>query len=268
VVRRFAFRLFVALTLLFMAAPIISVMVSSFSGGAIFVFPPSAFTVRWYSQIPFSYLQALKVSLQVGAGATTIALLVGVPAGLALVRGHLPGSRMLSAICLMPLMVPSLVLGVAALQFANVIFDEFQVSLAETILGLTLAHSAFTIPFVVRAIIAGQIQVNDDIENAAMNLGAGPLRVFLTVTLPMLRPAILSGAIAAFLISFDDVPIALFLGGGQVTTLPVLILNSIQFDLSPALLALSSIVAGSILLLIAICGKVFGLDKVFGTVKA
>jgi putative spermidine/putrescine transport system permease protein len=266
--RRFAFRIFVTFTFLFLVAPIISVAVSSVSGGAIFVFPPSAFTLKWYSQIPLSYLQALKVSLEVGAGATAIAVIVGVPAGLALVRGHLPGSRTLSAVCLMPLMVPSLVIGVAALQFTNVIFDEFHLSLVETVFGLTLAHSAFTIPFVVRAVIAGQIQLNGDLENAAMNLGARPMRVFVTVTLPMLGPAVLSGAIAAFLISFDDVPIALFIGGGEVTTLPVRILNSIQFDLSPAILALSTLVAGSILILIALCGKVFGLDKVFGTVKS
>src|SRR6478672_2662961 len=114
--QRFAFRVFVALTLLFLVAPIIAVAVSSVSGGAIFVFPPSGFTLQWYSQIPLSYLQALKVSLEVGAGATAIAVIVGVPAGLALVRGHLPGSHVLNAICLMPLMVPSLVIGVAALQ--------------------------------------------------------------------------------------------------------------------------------------------------------
>lgn len=266
--RRIAFRSFITLMLLFMVAPIIAVAISSVSGGSIFVFPPSDFTFKWYSEIPIAYLQALVVSLEVGAGATAIAVLVGVPAGLALVRGQLPGSRTLSAICLMPLMVPSLVIGVAAMQFANVIFDVFQLSLAETVPGLTLAHSAFTIPFVVRAVVAGQVQMNGDIENAAMNLGATPLRVFFTVTLPMLGPAVLSGAIAAFLISFDDVPIALFLGGGDITTLPVRILNSIQFDLSPAILALSTIVAGSILLLIALCGKLFGLDRVFGTVKS
>jgi putative spermidine/putrescine transport system permease protein len=259
---------FVALIFLFMVAPIISVAVSSFSGGAMFVFPPSALTLKWYSQIPLSYFQALIVSLEVGVGATAIAVVVGMPAGLALVRGHLPGSRTLSAICLMPLMVPSLVIGVAGLQFLNAVYDTFHLALAQTVLGLTLAHSALTIPFVVRAVIAGQVQMNDDLENAAMNLGAAPLRVFWTVTLPTLRPAVLSGAIAGFLISFDDVPVALFLGGGDVTTLPVRILNSLQFDLSPAILALSTIVAGSIVLLIALCGKVFGLDKAFGTMKS
>ena len=73
------------------------------------------------------------------------------------------------------------------------------------------------------------------------------MRVFMTVTLPMLGPAVMAGAIAAFLISFDDVPVALFIGGGEVTTLPVRILNSIQFELSPVLLALSTVVAGAIL---------------------
>jgi len=265
---RWSLRLFVTAVFVFMLAPIGFVMISSVSGGAIFVFPPSSFTLKWYSQIPASFFQALEVSLEIGAGATAIAVAVGVPAALALVRGHLPGSRALSAVCLMPLMVPSLVIGVAGLQFANVIFDTFHLVLAETVPGLTLAHSALTIPFVVRSVIAGQVQVDGDIENGARNLGAPPIRVFFTVTLPMLQPAIVSGAIAAFLISFDDVPIALFLGGGNVTTLPVRILNSIQFDLSPAILALSTIIAGSILLTVALCGKIFGLDRVFDTVKS
>ena len=172
--RRLSIHVFVGLTFLFMMAPIVFVAISSLSDGAIFVFPPSAFTLKWYSQIPISYFVALKISLEVGAGATAIAVIVGVPAGLALVRGNLPGSRLLSAICLMPFMVPSLVIGVAALQFINVVFDVFRLSLAETVYGLTLAHSALTIPFVIRSVIGGQIQLNKDIENAARNLGAGP----------------------------------------------------------------------------------------------
>ncbi|HUC62423.1 MAG TPA: ABC transporter permease [Alphaproteobacteria bacterium] len=259
---------FVGLIFLFMVAPIVAVAVSSVSGGAMFVFPPASFTLDWYSQIPLVYFQALLISLEVGIGATAIAVVVGMPAGLALVRGRLPGSRALSAFCLMPLTIPSLVIGVAGLQFLNTVYDLFHIALAESVLGLTLAHSALTIPFVVRAVVAGQVQMNGDLENAAMNLGAAPVRVFWTVTLPTLRPAVIAGAIAAFLISFDDVPIALFLGGGDVTTLPVRIFNSLQFDLSPAILALSTIVAGSIILLIALCSKVFGLDRAFGTVKS
>jgi len=251
--------------LLFLVAPVVSVAVSSFSGGPIFVFPPAHFTLAWYGRIPSEYFSALLVSLEVGIGATGVAVIVGVPAGLALVRGYLPFSRALNSFCLTPLMIPTLVIGVAALQFANVIYDVFKLSLMESVLGLVLAHSAFTVPFVIRAVIAGQAQFDHDIEDAALSLGATPVRTFFTVTLPALAPSIASGAILAFLVSFDDVPVALFLGGGSATTLPVQIFNGTQFDLSPAILALSAIVSGGVLLSIAISGKIFGLDKFLGT---
>jgi len=251
--------------LLFLVAPVVSVAVSSFSGGPIFVFPPSSFTLAWYGQIPPEYFHALTVSLEVGIGATATAVAVGVPAALALVRGYLPFSRALNALCLTPLMIPTLVIGVAALQFANVVYDAFKLSLLESIFGLILAHSAFTIPFVIRAVIAGQARFDHDIEAAALSLGATPVRTFFTITMPALAPSIASGAILAFLVSFDDVPVALFLGGGSATTLPVQIFNGTQFDLSPAILALSAIVSGGVLVFIAISGKIFGLDKFVDT---
>ncbi len=261
---RLGLRVAVALVFLFMIAPILSVMVWSFSGGRLFVFPPSAWTLKWYGSIPPAFLAALKVSLLTAIGATVVGVAVGVPAALALVRGALPFSRALSAICLSPLMVPGLVIGVASFQFMNVIFDVFRLSLLESVPGLILGHAAFTVPFVIRAVIAGQVQYDAAIEEAALSLGATPLRAFFTVTLPMLAPAVASGAIFAFLMSFDDVPVALFVGGGSATTLPVLILNSVQFNFSPDILALCSIVAGAIVLLVALCSRLFGLDKFTG----
>lgn len=262
---RIGLRAWVALVFLFLVAPILSVFVWSFSGGRLFVFPPSDWTLRWYGAIPADFLAALKVSLLTAIGSTALGLTVGVPAALALVRGALPFNRTLSALCLSPLMVPSLVLGVAAFQFMNVIFDLLRLSLLESVPGLVLAHAAFTVPFVIRAVIAGQVQYDTSVEEAALNLGATPLRAFFTVTLPMLAPAVASGAIFAFLMSFDDVPVALFVGGGRSTTLPVMILNSVQFNFSPELLALSSIVAGAIILLIVLCGRLFGIDKFMGS---
>jgi putative spermidine/putrescine transport system permease protein len=245
----------------FLVAPVVAIMVWSFSGGPLFAFPPSAFTLRWYGQIPVSYLAALRVSLVAALGTTVVAVAVGVPAALALVRGNFPMRRVLSALCLSPLMVPTLVIGVAAFQFAYVILDLFHVSLLESVAGLILGHTAFTIPFVIRAVIGGQVQFDPTLEEAAMNLGATPFHAFRTVTLPTLAPAVAAGAIFAFLMSFDDVPVALFLGGGSTTTLPVRILNSVQFDLSPQVLALCTVVAVAIVALVALWSRLFGLDK-------
>lgn len=260
---RFALRLAVGAILIFLVAPLVSVIVSSFSGGPLFVFPVTDITLKWYGDIPPEFFRSLLVSIEVGAGATVAAIVLGVPAALALARGKLPFSRALTTLCLTPLMLPTLVIGVAALQFINALSD-YGVSLSQTVLGLTLAHTAFTVPFIIRAVIAGQIQYDRQIEDAAMSLGAAPLRTFLSVTMPLLAPAVASGAILAFLTSFDDVPIALFLGGGNATTLPVQIFNSLQFNLSPAILALSTIITVGVLALVALSGKALRLDRFLG----
>jgi len=267
VIGRLAYRLGVGVVLVFLVAPLLSVIVSSFSGGPLFVFPMSTFTFKWYRDISPDYFDALRVSLEVGVGATAIAVVLGVPAALALVRGRLPMSRTLTTICLTPLMLPTLVIGVAALQLVNALSD-FGISLAQTIPGLVLAHTAFTIPFVIRAVIAGQLQFDRQVEDAAMSLGATPLRTFFTVTVPLLGPSVASGAILAFLMSFDDVPIALFLSGGNTTTLPVQIFNSLQFNLSPEILALSTIITVGVVVLVVTSGRMLGLNRLLGGERA
>jgi putative spermidine/putrescine transport system permease protein len=251
----------VVLIAIFLIAPIAAVGIWSFSGGPIFAFPPGPLTTRWYASIPASYLDALQVSLVVALCTTLFAVLVGVPAALALVRGNLAMRKGLSALFLSPLMVPTLVIGVAAFQFANVLYDLLRISLVESVPGLVLGHTAFTIPFVIRAVIGGQVQYDLSLEEAAVSLGATPFTAFRTVTLPVLAPAVASGALFAFLMSFDDVPVALFMGGGRATTLPVRILNSVQFDLSPQVLALCTVVAGAIVVMVVLWSRLFGLEK-------
>ena len=185
--------IFVCLVVLFLLLPVLSVAVSSVSSSALFVFPPTGFTWRWYGAISPTYLSALRVSVIVAIGSTALALAVGVPAGLALVRGKLPFAQEVTAVFLSPLTVPSLIIGVAVFQFSPILWSSFGLPVAGTIAGLVLAHSTFTVPFVIRAVVAGQTQFDYSIEEAAISLGSPPLRVFFTVTLPVLSPAIVSG---------------------------------------------------------------------------
>jgi putative spermidine/putrescine transport system permease protein len=194
-----------------------------------------------------------------------IALGVGIPGALALARGRFPGRDALNAICLSPLMVPALVMGVAAFQFSLVIWDWSHVTLGGTIPGLVIGHLTFAIPFVVRAVLAGHTRFDYSIEEAAQNLGASPWRTFFHVTLPILRPGVASGAIFAFLISLDEVPISLFMGGGDATTLPVKIFTAMEISFGGDILAVASvIVVVSVLLMLAL-DRVVGLERLFAT---
>jgi putative spermidine/putrescine transport system permease protein len=254
-----------AATFLFLLAPIVIVVVSSFSAIGVLSFPPQSFTTRWYSEIDPAYYRALVVSLITATMTVVIALVVGIPGALALARGRFPGRDALNAICLSPLMVPALVMGVATFQFSLIIWDWSHITLGGTIPGLVIGHLTFAIPFVVRAVLAGHTRFDYSIEEAAQNLGASPWRTFFHVTLPILRPGVASGAIFAFLISLDEVPISLFMGGGDATTLPVKIFTAMEISFGGDILAVASvIVVVSVLLMLAL-DRVVGLERLFAT---
>jgi len=252
-------------TFLFLLAPIVIVVVSSFSAIGVLSFPPQSFTTRWYSEIDPAYYRALAVSLITATMTVVIALGVGIPGALALARGRFPGRDALNAICLSPLMVPALVMGVATFQFSLIIWDWSHITLGGTIPGLVIGHLTFAIPFVVRAVLAGHTRFDYSLEEVAQNLGASPWRTFFHVTLPILRPGVASGAIFAFLISLDEVPISLFMGGGDATTLPVKIFTAMEISFGGDILAVASvIVVVSVLLMLAL-DRVVGLERLFAT---
>lgn len=252
----------------FLLLPLVMVVAASFSAGAPLAFPPPGFTTQWYRSIPGDFLDALKMSLFVGGGATLISTVVGTLAALGLQRGAIPGRKMLATLCLSPLMVPTLVIGVAGFQFTLVIWDAFGISMLDSPIGIMLGHSAFAVPFVIRSAVAAQSLYDMSLEEAALNLGASPTQTFFKVTLPLLMPGIAAGAIFAFLASFDDVPVALFLGGTGTVTLPVKIFTSIEFSFDASIMAIATIViAGSMALMIAI-DRLIGIEKILGSGRA
>jgi putative spermidine/putrescine transport system permease protein len=249
----------------FLLAPITVVVISSFSAVGVLSFPPHSFTTRWYSEIDPSYYRALYVSLTVATIAVIIAVLVGVPGALALARGRFPGREILNAVCLSPLMVPALVMGVAAFQFSLLLWDRFHVVLGGTITGLVAGHLTFAIPFVVRSVLSAHAHYDFAIEEAAQNLGATPVHTFWHVTLPILRPGIASGAIFSFLISLDEVPISLFMGGDSATTLPVKIFTAMEISFGGDILAVASVIVVASVLLMLILDRLAGLERLFAS---
>lgn len=258
-------RVILVLTFVFLLAPIVVVVISSFNAVGVFSFPPRSFTTRWYSEIDPAFYHAVLVSLVVAALTVAIAVVVGVPGALALARGRFPGRDVLNALCLSPLMIPALVIGVAVFQFSLVVWDFSHLTLGGTIAGLVIGHLTFAIPFVVRAVLASHTRFDLSLEEAAQNLGAPPLQTFFAVTLPILRPGIASGAIFAFLMSLDEVPIALFMGGGDATTLPVKIFTAIEISFGGDILAVSSLIVLASVVLMLILDRTVGLERLFAT---
>jgi putative spermidine/putrescine transport system permease protein len=264
-IRKAVLPLVVAAGFVFLLAPIVIIVVSSFNAGSVLAFPPEHFSTRWYWLIKPTFLDALEVSLITATITALVSIVLGVPAALALSRGRFPGRTALNSLCLSPLMVPALVTGVALYQFSLTIWDLTGFTTGGTIFGLVCGHLTFGIPFVVRSVLAGHARFDRALEEAAQNLGASPLVTLWRVTVPVLRPSIVSGGIFAFLMSMDDVPIALFIGGGSATTLPIRIFTSIEFDFSGDIMAVSALIVMASAALMVILDRTVGLESFFGS---
>ncbi|MBM3598213.1 MAG: ABC transporter permease [Alphaproteobacteria bacterium] len=261
-------RAIIVFVFVFLLLPLVFVVVTSF-GDAAMTFPPRSFSLEWYGAIPQPFITGLKVSLIVGGSTAFIAAVVGTGAALAITRGRFRGLKILAMFCLLPLMVPSLVIAVALFQFTGILWDIARIEIGGTLIGLILGHTAIAIPYVVRAVIAGHAHFDPTLEEAALNLGASKWRTLLSITLPVLIPGIVSGAVFAFLVSFDDVPIALFMGGDEATTtMPVKIFTSIEYSMKPDVMAVSALVIYVSLALMILLEKTLGLERFFGTGRA
>ncbi|MGD8190615.1 ABC transporter permease [Brevibacillus ginsengisoli] len=248
------------LVLLLVNAPFLVIIPSSFTEAGYLAFPPEGFSWQWYSMIldrP-EFVESFWFSLQLAVISAVLATVIGTLAAFAISKYKFRGSRFINSLLLSPLTVPSLIIGIAALLFFT------RVGLAGTFTGLLLAHVLISIPYVVRLVLTGLTSFDFTLEKAGYMLGASPLRVFWDVTLPLLRPAIISGMIFSFLTSFDNVTISLFLVAPDTTTLPLAIFSYMQETLDPLVASISSVVILLSLLFILLLEKMYGLDRMFG----
>lgn len=221
----------------FLLAPILVIIGVSFNKSALFDFPPTEWSLRWYATLIGSreWREAFWLSLWLAVSVTGVALVLGVPAAYALARSRFPGHRIVSFFLLSPMIVPVIVL---ALGF-YVIFAPL--GLIGRPLGLLLAHTVLALPVVIVIVQAAFQRVDASVELAARACGASFARTFWHVSLPSVRPALFSAGAFAFLTSFDEVVLALFLGGPQAVTLPKRIWEAVKFELDPSLTAVSSL---------------------------
>ncbi len=262
---RLLFRIFIALIYLFLMAPLLFVVISSFGDAAMLSFPPAGFTLKWYETLSDTLVSALLVSVEAAAAATLISTAAGVWVALAIARGRGRFTGALKAMSIAPLAVPHLAIGIALYQAAQLAWDFSGLEIAGSFWGLVLGHSVIALPYVVRGTLAGHAHLDPSIEEAAATLGATRWRVFRTVTLPAIRPGLIAGGFLAFLASFDDVPVALFMGGGDnSTTFPLQVLASLEFALKPDIMAMSTIVIAASAILAVVLDRLFGLERVLG----
>ena len=235
--RRLVAGSYVALVLAFLMLPVAVVVLASFSTSSYLTIPPQGVTLRWYGRVldDRDYVQAIWISLSLGAVATLGALLVGTATSYALVRRAVPGRALVSSLVMSPLIFPGVVIGVASLQFYAAL------GLSGSFIGLALAHVVITVPYVVRTTLASLQGLEAELEDAACTLGATRLDAFRLVTLPLLRPGLAAGGLFAFITSFDNVPVSIFLTGVGSTTLPVKIFTAIEFGVDPSVAAISSL---------------------------
>jgi putative spermidine/putrescine transport system permease protein len=222
---------------LFLLSPILVVIPMSLDGSSQMEFPPHQLSLRLYTQYFASpgWRAATLQSLLVATSATVFAVIVAVPAAFALVRTAIIGRRILILLLISPMLTPGVVMGLGyELYFGRL-------GLAGTTVGIALAHATLVSPFVLIVAMSGFRHLDANLETAARVMGAGPVTIFRRVILPQVKVAVLGGAVLAFAISFDEVVIAYFLSGATSATLPVRMYSTIQWEISPIIAAISSL---------------------------
>ena len=225
------------LVYVFMFLPVAVVVLLSFNASQFGSFPITGVSLRWFGELAQNeaILRAFRTSIILGLLTALISTTLGVLASLALVRYRVPGENVISTLLIAPILVPEVVLAVALLLFLNFLGVNKSFGL------LLFGHVIFTLPFVILVVQARLMAIRRDVEEAAMSLGASPVQTFFQITLPLMLPAVLAGALFAFSISFDDITGTLFWKPGGVETVPTQIFAMLRNSIPPEINALGTV---------------------------
>ncbi len=239
-------RLVSAVVALWLIAPTLVVVPMSFTGRASFQFPPDTWSIRWYRNFFTNpdWTSSLVTSARVAALVTIISVCIGTAAAFGLSRSRLRGKTLLNGVILLPIVMPLIIVGVGV----YIIFLSW--GLVGTTLGFVAVHTALAVPFVVITVLASLRSFDRDLERAAAGLGASRFAIFFQVVLPLIRPGILSGALFAFVASFDEIVVALFISSSETRTLPVQMYTSVTREVDPTIAAASTLVITSTTLML------------------
>jgi putative spermidine/putrescine transport system permease protein len=245
------------LFVIFMLAPIVVVVWVAFTPEGFLSFPTTHWSLRWFHAIARypEFVAAFWQSLGLGALSSTLALAVSVPAAIAIARHRFPGREAMTTLFMSPLMIPNVVLGIAFLRF----FTE--VGLGGSFAGLVLAHIVIVMPFALRLTLASAVGLDRALEHAAVSLGASEATVLRRITLPLVLPGLVSGWALAFINSFDEITMTVFIAGPGTETLPVRMFLYIQDNIDPLVTSVSAcVIAVTILALVAL-DRAYGLER-------
>jgi putative spermidine/putrescine transport system permease protein len=241
-------------------APALLVCVISFSAGDFLTFPPPGFSLRWYAALVGNaeLMGALRNSAVLAFAVSWLALAAGIPAAYAIARLRFPGRDLVAGLLAAPLLLPTLVLGLALLLALQ------PVRLAATWPGLLLAHCMVAVPFAVRIMTTAFGAVPRELEEAAWTLGAPPWRAALRVVLPLAAPGAIAAGALCFLVSFDETVISLFLVGPRLTTLPVEMFRYAENRTDPLVAALAMTLIGVALAIVLLVERLVGFTRAVG----
>lgn len=228
-------KILATLVLLFLALPILIIFPMAFNSADYLAFPPEGFSLRWMKAVLGSseWLDSAWLSFRIAIFAAAIAIAVSVLTALALVRYQMRMKQIIYALILLPMIVPNIISAIAMFFFFS------KVPEVPSILAIVIGHAILAIPIATIIMSATLQGVDTRLENAALSLGAGRFTVFRRITLPLIAPGIASACIFAFLSSFDELLIAMFMAGSETQTLPVRVWNSVLFQLDPTIAAVS-----------------------------
>jgi len=226
------------LTVLFLVAPTLIVVPMGFSSSNILAFPPPGWSLEWYEQAFTSkaWTSGLVNSVQVAVVTAVVATILGTLAALGLTRGRFPGRGALNTVILSPLIVPTIIIAIGMFS----LYVRWKIT--GSLLGLVVAHTALAVPFVVVTVSTSLRTMDRNLELAAQNLGADPVRTFRRITLPLVMPGVFAGALFAFLTSWDEVVTSIFLTTTKFRTLPVVMWEQVREVVDPSVAAVATLV--------------------------
>ncbi|WNC14725.1 ABC transporter permease [Brevibacillus brevis] len=246
--------LFTLLVFLFLLGPLIIISFTSFEPSTVLRFPPQGFSWRWYENI-FNvemFMTTFKTSIFVSLLGNLLALVLGIPAAYALSRFQFKGKAALNAVFISPVLIPGIVMGFAMLKYVIVVYD------LPIYAGLLVGHTVVMLPFIIRVVASSLSNFDFAVEEAALSLGASRMGTFFKVVLPNIRSGIIAAILIAFLESFNNVDISVFMTGPGVSTLPIQMLTYVENNFDPTIAAIS------VLLMILTAVFMFIIERLMG----
>ena len=240
---RWLYLAFIWANILFILLPLATTLWVAFFSNQIMSFPPEGYTAAWFAKAWSleDFRSGFFLSFQVAVAASLLALCLGVPAALAISRHRFWGRELINTILMSPLMIPAIVAGTAIYLFYVELQIRSDVQFAATVYGLILAHTLIAIPWVLRLLVASLAGMDPSIEEASLNLGASRLTTFFRITVPSIRPGITAGALFGFIASFGDLEKSLLLVGPGRITLPIAMINYLEYRTDPTIMAVATI---------------------------